>query len=335
MEKNRNIKIDMLRGFAAFCVILGHSIIVYPVNLKEVAWCDILKSGIGVFHMPLFFLVAGLVYHCESYKPYIFKKIRRILIPYCIWGALFIATHMLGGGMVNGELSLKEGIYNFFLQSAGYWFLYVIFEVYLIYPWICKIFRTRIAKMLLALAFLLLPEFVSIPDICNLDLFVKNFPYFILGNCIQFGNFDSSMERKLNSNWKKGVIAAFFLIIYVVLFYGIYTERFDYGTVQFFCALSMIIFLYFFWSIVLQWKKTKVVGILTRRTEDYSRYSLQLYLLNGYGLTVLRYLICNILGIDNPIIIIVGITAGCLFSTILIMKKIVSKSKALKFIFGI
>ena len=32
-------EIDILRGIAIILVILGHAIIVYPVNLMNVVWC--------------------------------------------------------------------------------------------------------------------------------------------------------------------------------------------------------------------------------------------------------------------------------------------------------
>lgn len=36
--------IDILKGVAIISVLICHSVIVYPVNLEEVAWCNILKD---------------------------------------------------------------------------------------------------------------------------------------------------------------------------------------------------------------------------------------------------------------------------------------------------
>lgn len=57
--KERIEEIDWLRGFATFLVILGHSIIVYPINLHEIPWCNVLYEFISSFHMPLFFVISG------------------------------------------------------------------------------------------------------------------------------------------------------------------------------------------------------------------------------------------------------------------------------------
>lgn len=44
MEAKKHIDlIDILKGVAIVSVLICHSVIVYPVNLEEVAWCNILK----------------------------------------------------------------------------------------------------------------------------------------------------------------------------------------------------------------------------------------------------------------------------------------------------
>lgn len=53
------IEIDALKGFAIFLVILGHAIIVFPINLENIYWCYTLKKFIYMFHMLLFFIISG------------------------------------------------------------------------------------------------------------------------------------------------------------------------------------------------------------------------------------------------------------------------------------
>lgn len=44
MEAKKHIDlIDIIKGVAIISVLICHSVIVYPVNLEEVAWCNILK----------------------------------------------------------------------------------------------------------------------------------------------------------------------------------------------------------------------------------------------------------------------------------------------------
>ena len=62
MEKKRIPEIDYIRGFAIFLVVLGHSIIVFPINLHQTTWCMYLYDLIYSFHMPLFFAISGYCY---------------------------------------------------------------------------------------------------------------------------------------------------------------------------------------------------------------------------------------------------------------------------------
>ena len=48
-------EIDYLRGIAAILMILGHSFIVYPIDISEGACCKAIQHWIYTFHMELFF----------------------------------------------------------------------------------------------------------------------------------------------------------------------------------------------------------------------------------------------------------------------------------------
>mgnify|MGYP005851990179 CR=1 FL=1 len=67
-------EIDILRGFAIVLVIFGHAIVVYPVNLMNVAWCKSAFSFVITLHMPIFFGVAGFCFHQN--KSYIYMLVK-------------------------------------------------------------------------------------------------------------------------------------------------------------------------------------------------------------------------------------------------------------------
>lgn len=132
--RQRNDKIDYLRGIAAILMILGHSFIVHPVDISQIPWCDKLGEFIYQFHMELFFILAGWVYQCTDYKSFIKKKINRLAVPYFVFGAGALILRAVGGSLINGVEPLHEGIFQLLFSGGGYWFLYVLLIIFAIYP---------------------------------------------------------------------------------------------------------------------------------------------------------------------------------------------------------
>lgn len=120
MEKiNKNprlLYIDQLKGFAILLVVIGH------VSLFCGGSDGVIYDCICLFHMPLFFLLSGLVTRQieEGKVSYLLKKMRVILIPFVAWGGLMT--------MFRNE-TLFEFLTDF--MKGGYWFLWVLFEFYI------------------------------------------------------------------------------------------------------------------------------------------------------------------------------------------------------------
>ena len=133
LSGKRNEEIDILRGFAAICMILGHSILRYPIDLTCIPWCSVLEHWIFTFHMELFFLIAGICYRCFDYKGFIKKKFNRIMVPYLFFGILSLFLKAFGGSAVNRSESIGSGVTKLFFYGGNYWFLYVIFLIFLIF----------------------------------------------------------------------------------------------------------------------------------------------------------------------------------------------------------
>lgn len=88
MKKARLDYLDFAKCIAILLVIWGHA----TPNGSSPAYRVVLYS----FHMPLFFLVSGMVisrhqheYNKEHWKSFIFKNIMTLLVPYLIWGAIY------------------------------------------------------------------------------------------------------------------------------------------------------------------------------------------------------------------------------------------------------
>ena len=89
----RFVGIDYLKVFGIYLMVLGHS----PLLSEEI------KSIIYSFHMPLFFMISGLLYKNQDYKEILRKSFKSLLIPYLLINAicflLWIITQYLHGDL--------------------------------------------------------------------------------------------------------------------------------------------------------------------------------------------------------------------------------------------
>ena len=138
MDKHRIIWIDVLRGISMLLIVYGH-IIIHCDKLGE------LTKYIVSFHVPIFFLISGFVFSVKenmNYKTYIWKKFKRVMIPYFVFGFLFLIPFFLFGNgigaMLNreSEINILKNIYGIFYgnghdgllrQNSSLWFLPCIF----------------------------------------------------------------------------------------------------------------------------------------------------------------------------------------------------------------
>lgn len=185
IQKIRNPEVDILRGIAAVLMILGHSFIVYPINISQIPWCAAISHFIYTFHMELFFILSGYVYHCISYRSFMKKKIERIMIPYFLFGTGALLLRTFGGAAVNHNISFYDGIMKLLFQGGGYWFLYVSFFIFLIYPLLDRYIKNVKQEIVVMLAFLCIDQFFTITNFFALDTVIHYIPYFIFGHCLK------------------------------------------------------------------------------------------------------------------------------------------------------
>lgn len=185
IQKIRNPEVDILRGIAAVLMILGHSFIVYPINISQIPWCAAISHFIYTFHMELFFILSGYVYHCIAYRSFMKKKIERIMIPYFLFGTGALLLRAFGGTAVNHNISFYDGIMKLLFQGGGYWFLYVSFFIFLIYPLLDRYIKNGKQEIVVMLAFLCIDQFLTITNFFALDTVIHYIPYFVFGHCLK------------------------------------------------------------------------------------------------------------------------------------------------------
>lgn len=174
MEAKKHIDlIDILKGVAIISVLICHSVIVYPVNLEEVAWCNILKRFVDSYQMPLFFMISGfLCSYKGNYGGYLLARVKRILVPYIVFDAAALLLRVVGGSFVNRSMDIKSAIFQLFLQgtsAGGYWFLYTLFVISVIAPLFWVILKkNRLLGLPIIAVCVIVSALFDLPEICCL-----------------------------------------------------------------------------------------------------------------------------------------------------------------------
>ena len=142
--KKRNTEIDIMKGIAILCVMIGHSSWL-PANILTI---------ICSFHMPLFFLISGYFQKTheevhQNWGGYIRNNAKQLIIPYavvacvsCIWGVFSsiyksdgsIFVHVLASNVIAWDS--QWGIFDHW--EGPTWFLLALFWARLFFYWLSK-----------------------------------------------------------------------------------------------------------------------------------------------------------------------------------------------------
>ncbi len=182
--KRRLFLVDVWITIALLFVILGHC----STHFAPL-WYDAIKKWIYSFHMGVFFFIAGFLMHYTKkpmknfsiYLHLIGDKFRKFAVPFVILGLLLsfipLAQHHFSAKSIRTALNL------FYRPTASYviflWFIYVLFEFYLIAPFISQYYNSAICP------FLIIAIGLSIIGVnCKLfaiHLFSRHFIFLLLG----------------------------------------------------------------------------------------------------------------------------------------------------------
>lgn len=137
--------VDVAKGVGIFLVVFGHSLggMIDGGMLSSTGWCAQLVTFIYIFHMPLFFFLAGMfVAHSakRSFPDYLSNKAAVIVYPYFVWSILEGLLQYYASRYTNGHTSLGNLVTIVYAPINQYWFLYVIFLMYITY-WFVRHWR--------------------------------------------------------------------------------------------------------------------------------------------------------------------------------------------------
>jgi len=191
-RKSRLNDIDAAKGIAIFLVVLGH--IVARTPPEGHLWWSVLIRVIYSFHMPFFMYVAGCTAHyvyepidgIKKYSLFVRKKASRLILPYIIMGVIILLGKvgaMKIGLHVDNPVNSSADVIGVFLYprvsySSFLWFVYVLFELYLLLP-LLELALSRLSFYLLILFVTL--QFLEMTHLFALNSLAHSILFFSIG----------------------------------------------------------------------------------------------------------------------------------------------------------
>lgn len=195
MHKERLYELDIITGIAIFLVVLGH---LASRGAVDIDWYVTLKTIIYKFHMPLFMFISGAVFYYtlpqiigyKKYLIYVTQKAKRILPGFFIFAIVIVFGKYFASFFLhvdNFNFDVIENIINMLFyvsnSSAGsLWYIYVLFELYVLFPILLLTFKDKSIYLLLFTSTLhILSMFLDITNFLMINLVLEFSLYFSLG----------------------------------------------------------------------------------------------------------------------------------------------------------
>lgn len=152
----RALFIDVLKAIACLCVLVGHVInglikdgMIVPDLLRMV------NSYVYLFHVPCFFFASGYLYankRLETWNDYwqfILKKLIVLGLPYVVCSIAYILFSSVVSADMHTAYSFDAILSLAVAPVAQYWYLYALFEMFLIVPVVERLFHKIDEKWIL------------------------------------------------------------------------------------------------------------------------------------------------------------------------------------------
>lgn len=194
----------------------------------------------------------------------------------------------------------------------------------IIYKYIIKN-NKKIIKYLFLLVILFLNLLNIVPKFLIINTTLYWFLYFVIGCIIKEEIEKIKNLKRITDKYNYLIMIICFI---VMLIYSIFSEKVESNIITIIVSLIGCIFWY---------EITKIV-IIKLKLKEYIKkcgsYSLQLYLLNGYFLVISRILIVSVCNVKVPAVIIIFNSLFDIILPVILIDKIIMKSKILMFFCG-
>lgn len=194
-KSKRYETVDVAKAIAIILVVIGH----FREPAMPELYHDIIKV-IYMFHMPLFMIASGFLfmatYRPGSYGSFVWKKFKRLMVPYFVTSVLIITIKLLGSSSAELQNPVTTFSYleMFYLPSAGYflWFVWALWWMMLIMPWFTA---PKMKLFLFAVSLILAFVWEYMADIFCVKEFCRMLVYFVSGVLL----YDLNKKRPLPS----------------------------------------------------------------------------------------------------------------------------------------
>jgi fucose 4-O-acetylase-like acetyltransferase len=122
MDSQRIVALDVAKGLGILLVVLGHNDV-----FRERAHS--LYEAIYLFHMPLFFFLAGVTFRGGSVSEVVRKRARSLLVPYAAMSCVAVALAWQTGGAGTALSEFEGALYGtgHTIRFVPLWFLPCLF----------------------------------------------------------------------------------------------------------------------------------------------------------------------------------------------------------------
>lgn len=322
--KERYNELDIMKGFIITVILLFHS---FQLKNGNVMWQYFVTRYISIisieFLMPVFFMISGFLANTgkeDILKSYYINKFKRLVIPYIFINFIDYFPRTLFPNLVNSGFVGIKGI--IFYGTKITWFLYTLIIIFLILPFLEKIWKKD--KYLLFGLFLILFNLLGITKNINflsLNIVTYQLIYFYIGYISRKIYKEKIYNGKLTTNMGFAVIGFIFLgFLYNFSKINLFTRIF-------FAILSFLFIL----NIIKKIKNgTKIYKIL----EFIGVNSLTFYLLDGFIAVFYRTIIGKVILIDNVGVLVLVLFMAKILTIYFITKYIITKNSIFSFLLG-
>lgn len=322
--KERYKELDLIKGFTIIIILFYHSFQLRNGNIAAQYFITRYISIISIeFLMPVFFMISGFLANTGkeyTLKFYYINKLKRLVIPYIFINFIDYFPRTLFPNLVNSEFIGIKGV--IFYGTKITWFLYALIIIFLILPFLEKIWKKD--KYLLFGLFLILFNLLGITKNINflsLNIVTYQLIYFYIGYISR------KIYKKKIYNGKLTTNIGFAMISFTFLGFLYNFSMINLFTRIFFAILAFLFVL----NIIKKIKNgTKIYKIL----EFVGVNSLTFYLLDGFVAVVYRTIIGKFILIDNVGILVFILFTAKILTIYFITKYIITKNSIFSFLLG-